>query len=178
MQQACWRSAPPTSSCWVRNCHARQVAAGPAPPRASPLLPACSCNPFKCAAAAPPSLLFASGSRAARSFSSVMRPAVALPCPHPLLSDAYSLPLLPWRLPALAAQQATLLELLEAPQLMDTCVRNGIYDEALDLAAFINRFVRGQARLRVVCKCTPPKFQRLSSICVHPSITMTRRHTA
>lgn len=38
-----------------------------------------------------------------------------------------------------AAQQATLLELLDAPQLMDTCVRNGIYDEALDLAAFISR---------------------------------------
>lgn len=38
-----------------------------------------------------------------------------------------------------AAQQATLLELLDAPQLMDTCVRNGIYDEALDLHAFIMR---------------------------------------
>lgn len=40
---------------------------------------------------------------------------------------------------AAAAQQATLLELLDAPQLMDTCVRNGIYDEALDLHAFIMR---------------------------------------
>jgi hypothetical protein len=40
---------------------------------------------------------------------------------------------------AVAAQQATLLELLDAPQLMDTCVRNGIYDEALDLHAFIMR---------------------------------------
>jgi hypothetical protein len=38
-----------------------------------------------------------------------------------------------------AAQQATVLELLDAPQLMDTCVRNGIYDEALDLHAFIMR---------------------------------------
>eukprot|EP00882_Tetradesmus_deserticola_P004259 GHRQ01004499.1.p1 GENE.GHRQ01004499.1~~GHRQ01004499.1.p1 ORF type:complete len:562 (+),score=212.75 GHRQ01004499.1:522-2207(+) len=39
----------------------------------------------------------------------------------------------------LLAQQATVLELLDAPQLMDTCVRNGIYDEALDLHAFIMR---------------------------------------
>ncbi|KAF8070905.1 COG8 [Scenedesmus sp. PABB004] len=39
----------------------------------------------------------------------------------------------------LLAQQATVLELLDAPQLMDTCVRNGVYDEALDLHAFISR---------------------------------------
>lgn len=39
----------------------------------------------------------------------------------------------------LLSQHTTLLDLLEAPQLIDTCVRTNNYDEALDLIAFVNK---------------------------------------
>lgn len=38
-----------------------------------------------------------------------------------------------------AGQQLPLSELLDAPSLMDTCVRSGAFDEALDLQAFVAR---------------------------------------
>lgn len=35
-----------------------------------------------------------------------------------------------------------LVELLEIPHLMDTCVRNSLFDEALDLSDFLSSIVR------------------------------------
>lgn len=39
----------------------------------------------------------------------------------------------------LYAAHPAVLEVLEVPQLMDTCCRSGNYDEALDLRAFVNK---------------------------------------
>ena len=44
------------------------------------------------------------------------------------------------------SQHTELLELLEIPQLMDTCVRNNLFDEALELAAFANTLERRHGR--------------------------------
>ncbi|GBG81990.1 hypothetical protein CBR_g34170 [Chara braunii] len=48
------------------------------------------------------------------------------------------------------ANHNTLLELLKIPQLMDTCVRNGNYDEALDLEAFVAKLATMHSRLPVI----------------------------
>ncbi|XP_073114982.1 conserved oligomeric Golgi complex subunit 8 [Elaeis guineensis] len=50
----------------------------------------------------------------------------------------------------LLANHSTLLDLLEIPQLMDTCIRNGNYDEALDLEAFIHKLSKMHAELPVI----------------------------
>ncbi|KAK9811427.1 hypothetical protein WJX72_003806 [[Myrmecia] bisecta] len=50
----------------------------------------------------------------------------------------------------LQSNHSTLLELLEVPQLMDTCVRNGNYDDALDLRAFVGKLAFMHADLAVV----------------------------
>ncbi|XP_061359913.1 conserved oligomeric Golgi complex subunit 8 [Gastrolobium bilobum] len=48
------------------------------------------------------------------------------------------------------ANHSTLLDLLEIPQLMDTCVRNGNYDEALDLEAFVAKLSTMHPKLTVI----------------------------
>uniref|UniRef100_A0A7N0V5R0 Conserved oligomeric Golgi complex subunit 8 n=1 Tax=Kalanchoe fedtschenkoi TaxID=63787 RepID=A0A7N0V5R0_KALFE len=50
----------------------------------------------------------------------------------------------------LLANHSTLLDLLEIPQLMDTCVRNGNYDEALDLEAFVYKLSTVHPKLPVI----------------------------
>ncbi|KAH0931402.1 hypothetical protein HID58_008519, partial [Brassica napus] len=51
---------------------------------------------------------------------------------------------------ALLANHSTLLDLLEIPQLMDTCVRNGNFDEALDLEAFVSKLATMHPKLPVI----------------------------
>ncbi|KAL0394188.1 UNVERIFIED_CONTAM: Conserved oligomeric Golgi complex subunit [Sesamum latifolium] len=50
----------------------------------------------------------------------------------------------------LLANHSTLLDLLEIPQLMDTCVRNGNYDEALDLEAFVGKLTTMHPKIPVI----------------------------
>ncbi|KAL7150855.1 hypothetical protein ABFS83_05G141900 [Erythranthe nasuta] len=50
----------------------------------------------------------------------------------------------------LLANHSTLLDLLEIPQLMDTCVRNGNFDEALDLEAFVAKLTTMHPKIPVI----------------------------
>ena len=49
-----------------------------------------------------------------------------------------------------AGQHPDILELLEVPQLMETCVRNASYDEALDMHSYIARLKTMHPDVRIL----------------------------
>ena len=55
------------------------------------------------------------------------------------------------KLNSLALSKHTqLLEVLEIPQVMETCVRNGYYEEALDLSAHVRRMAKKHGDIPII----------------------------
>ncbi len=51
------------------------------------------------------------------------------------------------------SRHTQLLEVLEIPQVMETCVRNGYYEEALDLSAHVRRMAKKHGTIPIIEVC-------------------------
>ncbi len=65
------------------------------------------------------------------------------------------------------------LQLLEIPQLMDTCVRNGFYEEALQLEQFAQRFSKMHPDIKLVQDVVRDRFAVHTR--AHASLSITHK---
>ncbi len=73
-----------------------------------------------------------------------------MPC-HLSTSSSISSTMLRRKLNSLALSRHTqLLEILEIPQVMETCVRNGYYEEALDLNNHVKRVEKRHGGIPII----------------------------
>ena len=59
------------------------------------------------------------------------------------------------------SRHTQLLEVLEIPQVMETCVRNGYYEEALDLSAHVRRMDKKHGSIPIIKVISVLKFDIL-----------------
>lgn len=69
-------------------------------------------------------------------------------------------------------RNAQLLQVLEIPQLMETCIRDGHYEEALQLAAYVRRLANKHGDIPIIAVSCVTRIYHIIN-CVNHFITRT-----